>query len=242
MGRARIGDSDSEVSPVEEMKRRAAEASLRLIRPGMVLGLGTGSTARYVLEGIARLISRGVAVKGIPTSLTTAKVARILGIPLTSLEEHPHPDLAIDGADEVDPKFNLIKGMGGALFRERIVAAAAKKFVVVVDESKLVRRLGTNAPVPVEVHPFGWRTAVESLGRLGAQSQLRQRGDEPFRTDNGNYILDAAFGPIRAPTRLAADIRSIPGVVDHGLFLGMTHAVVVGTKKRTLILRPTRRI
>lgn len=234
-------EADVMPSALDEMKRRAADASLRLIRPGMVLGLGSGSTARFVLEGIAGLISDGMPLQGIPTSLATAKLARILRIPLTSLEEHPHPDLAIDGADEVDSKFNLIKGMGGALFRERIVAAAAKKFVVVVDGSKLVPRLGTKSPVPVEVHPFGWRTVEERLIGLGARPELRRRAGEPYQTDNANYILDAAFGPIRAPTRLAAELRAIPGVVDHGLFLGLARAIVVGTEKRTLMLRPTRR-
>src|SRR3990172_10581931 len=141
----------------DEMKRAAAEASLKHVKSGMVLGLGTGSTARHVLEGLARLVAGGTDLRGVPTSLATAEAAKLLGIPLTSLEEHPELDLAIDGADEVDPALNLIKGMGGALFREKVVASASKRFVVVVDESKLVPRLGTRTPVPVEVHPFGWR-------------------------------------------------------------------------------------
>lgn len=222
-------------------KRLAAEASLKFVKPGMVVGLGTGATAGYVLEGLARAMSEGMDLKGIPTSLATAEAARNLGIPLTSLEEHPHPHVAIDGADEVDPKLDLIKGLGGALFRERIVAAASKKFVVVVDESKLVRRLGTNAPVPVEVHPFGWRASGEDLEVLGARAELRRRDGEIYRTDNGNYVLDARFKEIQAPRKLAAQIQAIPGVVGHGLFVGMADVVLVGGAKGVRTLRPTRR-
>ena len=225
----------------EEQKRRAAEASLKSIRAGMVVGLGTGSTARYVLEGIARLVADGLDVRGVPTSLETAELAKALGIPLTSLEENPRIDLAIDGADEVDPKLNLIKGFGGALFREKIVARAAKKFVLVVDESKLVPRLGTHAPVPVEVHPFGWRVAAEALEELGAGVEVRHAHGDVARTDNGNYLVDAHFGAIKAPGELAIDIQTIPGVVGHGLFLGMAHLVLVGTDRKVRALRPTRR-
>ncbi|MGQ0797996.1 MAG: ribose-5-phosphate isomerase RpiA [Methanobacteriota archaeon] len=226
---------------VEDQKRRAAEASLKSIRAGMVVGLGTGSTARYVLEGIARLVADGVDVRGVPTSLATADLAKSLGIPLTSLEENPRLDVAIDGADEVDPKLNLIKGLGGALFRERIVARAAKKFVVVVDESKLVPRLGTHAPLPVEVHPFGWRVAVRALEQLGATVELRRTRGEFARTDNGNYLAEARFGAIKAPGELAIDIQAIPGVVGHGLFLGMADLVLVGTEHKVRAQRPTRR-
>jgi len=225
----------------EEMKRLAAEASLRFVRPGMVVGLGTGSTARLVLEGLAARIASGLSVEGVPTSLETAELAKGLRIPLTSLEAHPRIDVAIDGADEVDPRLNLIKGLGGALLREKIVARAAKKFVVVVDESKLVPRLGTKAPVPVEVLPFGWRVAADALKRLGAQVEPRRRGADLVRTDNGNHILDARFGAIRAPGELASRIEGIPGVVGHGLFLRMAHVVLVGTDKGVRTLRPTRR-
>lgn len=225
----------------EEPKRRAAEATLAYVKPGMVVGLGTGSTARLVLEGLARLVVEGVALKGVPTSLETAEAAKRLGIPLTSLEESPHPDLAIDGADEVDPKLDLIKGLGGALFRERIVAAASRRFLVVVDESKLVPRLGTKAPVPVEVHPFGWRAAASALEGLGARVEARRGDGDMYRTDNGNYVLDARVPPIKAPGKLAASIQAIPGVVGHGLFLGMADLVLVGTPKAVKTLTPTRR-
>jgi len=213
---------------------------LAYVKPGMVLGLGTGSTARFFLEGVARLVREGVDLKGVPTSFATADAAKELGIPLTSLEERPSVDLCVDGADEVDPKLDLIKGLGGALFREKIVAAASKRFIVIVDASKLVPRLGTKAPVPVEVHPFGWKTAAAALEGLGATVELRRRDTETVRTDNGNNLLDARFGPIKAPSKLAARIAAIPGVVGHGLFLGMADAVLVASDEGVRTLRPTR--
>ncbi len=226
----------------DDLKRAAAESSLKYVKDGMVLGLGTGSTARYVLEGLSRRIAdEGLLISGVPTSLATAEAAKILGIPLTSLEEHPSLDLAIDGADEVDPRLDLIKGLGGALFREKIVAAAAKRFIVVVDDSKLVQRLGTKTPVPVEVHPFGWRSTQKRIADLGARVVLRSRGREAFRTDNGNHILDAHFGPIRSPARLAAELDAVPGVVGHGLFLRMADLVLAASEKHVRSLRPTRR-
>ncbi len=225
---------------LEDLKKRAAEASLAFIKDGMVLGLGTGSTARHVLEGLSRKIAEGWNLQGVPTSLATAEAAKLLGVPLTSLEEHPRLDLTIDGADEVDPKLDLIKGMGGALFREKIVAAASKKFVVVVDDAKLVTRLGTKTPVPVEVHPFGWRTVKAALEDLGARVEMRARDGVPFRTDNGNHILDARFGPIRSAAKLARDLDAIPGTVGHGLFVGMADVVLVGTASRVRTLRPRR--
>ena len=226
----------------DDPKRAAAEASLKYVKDGMVLGLGTGSTARYVLEGLARRIAdEGLLVSGVPTSLATAEAAKFLRIPLTSLEEHPVLDLAIDGADEVDPRLDLIKGLGGALFREKIVAAAAKKFIVVVDASKLVPRLGTKSPVPVEVHQFGWRATAARLAALGAKVELRKRDGEVFHTDNDNHILDARFGPIRSPAKLAAGLDAIPGVVGHGLFLSMTDLVLAASEDGVRTLRPTRR-
>jgi ribose 5-phosphate isomerase A len=225
----------------DELKRAAADASLKYVKDGMVLGLGTGSTARHVLQGLAhRIADEGLLVSGVPTSLATAEAAKLLGIPLTSLEEHPVLDLAIDGADEVDPRLDLIKGLGGALFREKIVAAAARKFIVVVDDSKLVPRLGTKAPVPVEVHPFGWRATQACLVALGATVALRIREGETFRTDNGNHILDARFGPIRQAAKLAANLEAIPGVVGHGLFLKMADLVLVASESGVRTLRPTR--
>jgi ribose 5-phosphate isomerase A len=229
------------LADVEAMKRSAAEASLKFLKDGMVLGLGTGSTARLVLEGIARLVRDGMDLRGVPTSLATAEAAKILGIPLTSLEEHPKIDVALDGADEVAPNLDLIKGHGGALFREKIVAAASKKFVTVVDETKLVRRLGSKSPVPIEIHPFGWNATLTKIKALGSRAVLRLSDGSVYRTDNGNHIVDAAFGPIPSPKKLAAEIEHVPGVVAHGLFLGMADAIVVGTAKGVRTMRPTRR-
>ncbi len=226
----------------DDLKRAAAEASLKYVKDGMVLGLGTGSTARYVLEGLARRITdEGLRVSGVPTSLATAEAAKLLGIPLTSLEDHPVLDLAIDGADEVDPRLDLIKGLGGALFREKIVAAAAKTFLVVVDASKLVPRLGTKSPVPVEVHQFGWRAARTRIEALGAKVELRMRNGTVFHTDNDNHILDARFGPIRSPAKVATALSEVPGVVGHGLFLKMTDRVLAASEDGVRTLRPTRR-
>lgn len=229
----------------DDLKRKAVEAALAYVKPGMVLGLGTGSTARHFLEGVARLVAGGMDLKGVPTSFVTAEAAKRLGVPLTSLEERSHPDLCVDGADEVDPKLDLIKGLGGALFREKIVAVASKKFIVVVDESKLVPRLGAKAPVPVEVHPFGWRFAAEALEGLGSKVGLRRHEGDVFRTDNGNHILDVRFESLRSPAKVAVQIMGIPGVVGHGLFLGMADAVLVGSEKGVRTLRrgqrPTRR-
>src|SRR5438034_986194 len=197
-------------------------------------------TARHFLEGLSRLIGSGMEVKAVPTSFATAEAAKRLGIPLTSLEEHVRLDLCVDGADEVDPKLDLIKGLGGALFREKIVAAASRKFVVIVDDSKLVPRLGTKAPVPVEVHPFGWRHAAAAIGALGAKVEMRRQDGRDFRTDNDNHILDARFGPIRAPAKLAGELSAIPGVVGHGLFVRMASVVFVASGKGVRTLRATR--
>src|SRR5207247_2634660 len=228
------------MADVDVLKRNAAEAALKYVKPGMVLGLGTGSTARHFLEGLSRLIGSGMEVKAVPTSFATAEAAKRLGIPLTSLEEHVRLDLCVDGADEVDPRLDLIKGLGGALFREKIVAAASKRFIVIVDDSKLVSRLGTKAPVPVEVHPFGWKAAASALEALGATVELRRRDSETVRTDNGNNLLDARFGPIKAPSKLAIGIAAIPGVVGHGLFLGMADAVLVASATGVRTLGPVR--
>ncbi len=229
------------MATAEALKRKAAEAALAYVKPGMVLGLGTGSTAWLFLEGVARLVEGGMDLRGVPTSFATAEAAKQLGVPLTSLEESMWLDLCVDGADEVDRRLNLIKGLGGALFREKIVAAASKRFVVIVDKSKLSSRLGTKAPVPVEAHPFGWKNVSAALQALGAQVELRRKEGEPFRTDNGNHVLDANFGPIKGASKLARQISGIPGVVGHGLFLGMAHAVLVGSEKgvRTLVPRQT---
>ncbi len=198
------------------------------LQDGMVIGLGTGSTTRYAIERIGRLVAGGMNIAGVPTSKATAALADSLGIPLTTLEEHRRLDLTIDGADEVDPRLNLIKGLGGALFREKLVASASAEMVVVVDESKLVDCLGQKTPVPTELLPFGWRLTEERLEKLGCRPSLRMEDDKPFITDNGNYILDCKFPRIDDASRLARRLKAIPGVLEHGLFLEMADLVLVG--------------
>lgn len=210
------------------LKKEAAEAAVDRVEEGMVLGLGTGSTTRYAIEKLGRLVSEGFDILGVPTSEATADLARSRGIPLTSLDEQPTVDLTIDGADEVDPRLNLIKGMGGALFREKIVALASTQMIVVVDESKLVDFLGQKTPVPIEVLSFGWKVTRKRLERLGCTPSLRRKNDRPFITDNGNYILDCRFPGIEEATDLARRLGELPGVLEHGLFLDMADVVLVG--------------
>jgi ribose 5-phosphate isomerase A len=211
------------------LKRAAAEAAVELVEDGMVVGLGTGSTAGFALEALARRHRQGLRVLGIPTSERTAAQAKAAGIPLTSFAEHWQIDLTIDGADEVERgTLNLIKGLGGALLREKIVAAASRRLAIIVDGSKLTDRLGTRASVPVEVVAFGLEATQAALEVLGASVRLRlaQTG-EPFVTDSGNRILDCRFGPIADPARLEKRIRRIVGVIESGLFISRADPVFV---------------
>jgi ribose 5-phosphate isomerase A len=215
---------------VERWKREAAEAAVELVRPGMILGLGHGSTARYALLKIAELLRTGKLwdIQGVPCSKKVEEEARALGIPLTTLEDHPELDLTIDGADEIDPKLNVIKGGGGAMLREKIVAQATKVEVIVADFGKLSERLGTKVPVPVEVLPFGWKTQARFLEALGAKVSLRYDSEgKPFLTDQGNYVLDCYFGPIEDPGALAQELSSRAGILGHGLFLGLVDEAFV---------------
>jgi ribose 5-phosphate isomerase A len=215
----------------EQLKRAAAEKAVALIENGMKLGLGTGSTARHVLQLIAERRKHGelTDIYGVPTSRATENLARELGIPLTTLDQNPRLDLAIDGTDEVDPHLNLIKGLGGALLWEKIVACAAERFVVVCDESKLVNRLGDRAPVPVEVVPFAYQIHVPFLEDLGGKPKLREKeGGMPFVSDGGHYIIDCYFEDgISDPWRLEAELNHRAGIVETGLFLDMAESVVV---------------
>lgn len=222
---------------IENLKQQTAEAAVELVRDGMILGLGTGSTTRYAIEAVGRRVADGLEVVGIPTSKATAALAQTQGIPLTTLEEHPQVDLTIDGADEVDPHLNLIKGMGGALFREKLVALASERMVVIVDEGKLVEVLGRRTPVPVEVLSFGHLRTAQALAALGAEPVLRSGEEGPFVTDNGHYILDCRFPEIRDPTALAIQMKTLPGVLEHGLFLGLADAVLVGTPEGVMTRR-----
>ena len=213
-------------SQQEELKRAAAEKALELVRDGMLLGLGSGSTVRYFTEGVGRLVADGMKVRGVPTSRETAELAAEVGIPILT-ELVGEIDLAVDGADEVDAALNLIKGRGGALFREKIVAAASKRLVVIVDESKMVKRLGEGV-LPVEVLPFLWRTTADRLLALGASLVVRGGEEAPFVTNNGNLILDLTFEDgIADPADLATKIKLTTGVAEHGLFIGLTDTCIV---------------
>ena len=214
----------------DHLKRAAAERAIDFVESGMVLGLGTGSTASFVIEQLAARIASGLAVVAIPTSEHTADLARRLGIPLTTFAEHRRIDLAIDGADEVQrTTLDLIKGGGGALLREKIVAAASARFIVVVDQEKLVDRLGEHISLPVEVAQFGWQATAAALEKLGSVPELRQAGGAPFVTDGGNFILDCRFGPIDEPQNTERAINMTVGVVEHGLFVGRSSVVIVAT-------------
>jgi len=208
----------------------AAEKAVEQVKSGMVLGLGTGSTARFAIDKIGELWQVGnlTNIVGVPTSEATATRARSYNIPLTTLDEQPVIDLAIDGADEVDPHLNLIKGLGGALLREKMVETAAKRFVIVGDDSKLVEKLGSKGALPVEVTQFGWKTQVRWLEGLGCTAVLRGGETQPFVTDNGNYLIECTFpNGIDNPAELAATLRDRVGVMEHGLFLGMASEVIV---------------
>jgi len=212
------------------LKQQAAERAVDFVESGMVLGLGHGSTTLFALRWIAHLLQTGQLrdILGIPCSTHVEADAQKLGIPLTTLDEHPVIDLTIDGADELDPQLNLIKGGGGALLREKIVAQASRREIIVVDQTKLSPTLGIQWPVPVEVVPFGWRAQVAYLESLGARPILRLGDDgTSFTTDQGNLILDCHFGPIQDPAKLAEQMNGRAGIVEHGLFLGLATDAII---------------
>ena len=210
---------------VEAAKRAAGEAAAELVEDGMTLGLGTGTTARWFIEAVGSRVAQGLRVSAVATSLASAALAARRGIPLLELDARG-VDLAVDGADTVDPDLRLLKGLGGALVRERIVAAAARRFVVVVDETKVRPHLA--GFVPVELLIFGWHHTMTLLNQTGATFHLRlDSAAEPLRSDNGNLIADGEFAPIADPEGLAARLDAIPGVVGHGMFLGMADLVIV---------------
>ena len=210
----------------DDLKQAAAQKALELVQDGMLVGLGSGSTAQFFTEGLGRMVGEGMKVRGVPTSRATAELAASLGIPIVTELIGPI-DLAVDGADEVDPALNLIKGRGGALSREKLVAAVSKRFVVVVDESKLVKQLGVGV-LPVEVLPFLWRSTAERMAALGVSLVVRGGEETPYVTDNGNLILDVSVeGGIADPEELGFELKKITGVVEHGLFIGLTDTVIV---------------
>jgi ribose 5-phosphate isomerase A len=213
-------------------KLKAAERALEVVRPGMKLGLGSGSTARHFVDLVGYGVKAGLNVRCAATSEATAAQAKALGIPLATLDELPELDLTVDGADEIDPKLRLIKGGGGALLREKIVAAASRRMVVIADSSKLVAQLGT-FPLPIEVVPFGLaatrRHIENAFAELGLAGSIRLRGgSSPFVTDGGHHILDCSLGAIAEPERLSRILSPIPGVVEHGLFIGLARAAIIG--------------
>jgi len=215
-----------------QLKVEAARAALSHVRDGMRLGIGTGTTAEEFVRLLAEKVGAGMNVVGVPTSERTAALCMELGVPLTTLEETPELDLTIDGADEIDPSLTLIKGGGGALLREKIVAAASSRMIVIADRSKLVETLG-RFPLPVEVNRFGLRAteiavskAAAALGLKGPIA-LRMTGSQPFVTDGGHFILDASFGRIPDTRALSDALHAIPGVVEHGLFIGLASAAVI---------------
>lgn len=216
-----------------DLKRVAGEKAAEFVEDGMVVGLGTGSTVYWTLQRLGERVQAGLRIRGVPTSKHTEQIAIALGIPLAGFDELAELDLTIDGADEIGPDFALIKGGGGALLREKLVALASRRFVVVAAESKQVGWLGA-FPLPVEVVPFAWQTTARRIARIGssrAGCDVRRREEDgrPFVTDNGNFILDCDYGRIDAPGDLARALKATPGVVEHGLFVDMADAVVLGT-------------
>jgi len=221
------------VNETQILKQKAAEHAVKYVKSEMIVGLGHGSTAAFAVKHIARLLKTGGLsnILCIPCSIQVEDEARHLDIPLTTLEEHPIIDVTVDGADEVDPNLDCIKGGGGALLREKIVAQASRREIIVVDELKLSPALGTLWPVPVEVIPFGWRSQISFLESLGAHVGVRQTFDgKKFLTDQGNFILDCNFGPLQQPTLVARELSQRIGIVEHGLFLKLTHDVIVAGK------------
>jgi ribose 5-phosphate isomerase A len=219
------------VSPEQDgLKRIAAASAVEEVEDGMVVGLGSGSTAGFAIEALGARVARGLRIAGIPTSERTAALARRFGVPLTSFAERRRIDLAIDGADEVErDTLHLIKGLGGALLREKIVAASSARMIVVVDESKIVDRLGSHLSLPVVIVRFGWQSALDRLTAAGMRPRLRTVGSEPFVTDDGHYVADCAVIDIPDPAALERRLTTLIGVVESGLFIGLASKVIVGS-------------
>ena len=214
---------------LDACKQAAGLKAAEYVRDGMIVGLGTGSTARHVIIAIGQRVRQGLRIRGVPTSRETADLARQNGIPLIETDEPWAIDVTIDGADQVDPQLNLIKGGGGALLKEKIVAAAARRLIIMVDYTKRVPVLGHPFPLPVEVVPFGWGGTARHLEALGMKPVLRQRGGKTFVTEAGHYILDVHVDKIADPAALERRLDEIPGIVETGLFVGRTSLLIVGT-------------
>lgn len=223
------------LNDVDAKKKAVGEKAAEYIQDGMTIGLGSGSTVYWMMKKLGELVEKGLRIRGVPSSLRTEGWAKDFGIPLVYFPEVSRLDLAIDGADEVDPQFNLIKGGGGSLLREKLVDEAADQLIIVVDDRKLVQTLGA-FPLPVEVVPFGWETTAKRIERLNGNPQLRRKDDEIFVTNNGNYILDCSFPSIPDPAALHQQLKLLLGVVETGLFINMTDIVIVGEENGLRIL------
>lgn len=222
----------------DSLKQQAAEAVLGRISSGMVLGLGTGSTAGLFIAALGQRIADGSlkSIRAIPTSESSRELAEAARIPLISFREAPRCDVTVDGADEIDPQLNLIKGLGGALLREKIVAQNSARLIIIADESKLVDRLGSRCPLPVEVVPFGMERLPELFRSLGGESALRMKDGQPYTTDSGNHIYDVRFGPIADAAQLEARLLRRAGIVQTGLFLQMADEAIVATASGVKVL------
>ncbi len=221
---------------IESKKKIAGEKAAECIEDGMVVGLGTGSTVKYTILKLGEMVKEGLDIVAIPTSKATETLAKQLGIKLATLEDYETIDLTIDGADEVDSSLNLIKGGGGALLREKMVAYYSKYEIIVVDERKVSETLGS-FPLPVEVVKFGYGRTIRTLGTMGCKPRLRMKENRIYETDNGNYIVDCKFSQIRNPEEFEVEINMIPGVVENGIFANLANEVIVGTKKGIEIMK-----
>ena len=225
------------MSEQDQAKQAAARASLRFVKDGQVVGLGTGSTAKYFIELLGEKVREGLRIRAIASSIRSQEQASSLGIPITNFDECQQIDVTVDGADEVDPQLRLIKGGGGAMLREKIVASATKQFVIIVDASKRVPVLG-RFPLPVEVIKFARPLVEKEIAALGARVELRLNPDgQPYLTDENNYILDCHFGQIRDADALARKLSDMPGLVEHGLFIGMANVVLVADQGGVMEMR-----
>jgi ribose 5-phosphate isomerase A len=223
-----MADLSKSQQDTQKEKEMAGRAAAELVRDGDVVGLGTGSTAYFAVLALGERVKAGLKIVGIPTSNATAELAKKVGVPLTSIDQHPAIDIDIDGADEIDPHLNLIKGGGGALLREKVVASASKKMVVISDSSKLVPVLG-KFPLPVEIIAFARAVVEKKIVALGGSPKLRTKPDgSPYLTDNGNPILDCSFGKDCGPGAAGAGLEQYPGIVEHGLFIGLASVALVG--------------
>ena len=230
------------MSATTRAKKKAAERAVKHVENGMILGIGSGSTVSHFIKLLGELVAANTLydICGVPTSFQTALDVIQANIPLTTLDEHPQLDLGVDGADQLDMKLNAIKGGGGALLREKIVASACKEYIFIADDSKIVDALGTGKVVPIEIYPFAITPAMRSVEKLGAKVSMRTSTGKlgPLVTDNGNYILDADFGPIADPWWLNEELHKIPGVVETGLFLGFANLAYIGGRGSVKRLKP----